>query len=238
MTLIRQLLVVAALAATGSAFAADTPGAYILAAGGTSKYDDSCAGTTSCDTTGNSFKFVGGYRLGNSIAVEGVVLDFGKAKVSVGSLSGELKTTAYGGGVALYADTGPWLFNARLGIASIKAKQDHRCSQQAGQAASVPDIACGGTGKKNATRRRNGWRKSRSRGRTGGKGGGSLQRQANLCELDRTWCGDRHVVKDDHFMCDGGGRHAGECAKYDTHGYHGKRRCSECGDSGFGAGED
>ena len=71
-----------------------------------------------------------------------------------------------------------------------------------------------------------------------GKGGGSLQRQANLCELDRTWCGDRHVVKDDHFMCDGGGRHAGECAKYDTHGYHGKRRCSECGDSGFGAGED
>lgn len=146
MTFVRKLLAVAALAATGSAFAADTPGAYLLAAGGTSKYDDSCAGTTTCDTTGNSFKFVGGYRLGNSIAVEGVVLDFGKAKVTIGSLSGELKTTAYGGGVALYADTGPWLFNARLGIASVKAKATARQGTNSGSTSETTTSAYAGLG--------------------------------------------------------------------------------------------
>lgn len=126
MTLIRKLLVVAALAATGSAFAADTPGAYLLVGGGTSKLDDSCEGTTSCDTTGSSVKFVGGWRLGGGIAVEAVALDFGKAKAAIGSLTGEFKTTAYGGGVAVYGDAGAWLFNARLGVASVKLKSTFR----------------------------------------------------------------------------------------------------------------
>lgn len=122
MTSIRSLLALAALTLAGSAFAADTPGAYLLLGGGTSKYDDSCAGTTACDTTGSSTKLLGGWRLGNGFAVEGVALNFGKATAAVGSLTGEFKATAYGGGVAVYGDTGSWLFNARLGIASVKVK--------------------------------------------------------------------------------------------------------------------
>jgi Outer membrane protein beta-barrel domain len=107
----------------GQAQAADTPGVYLLAAGGSSKYDTDCAGTTKCDNTGSAFKFVGGYRLGNGIAIEGVSYNFGKAEYADLGLSLELKATAVGGGVAVYGELSPnWLVTARLGIASVKMK--------------------------------------------------------------------------------------------------------------------
>jgi OmpA-OmpF porin, OOP family len=125
MTLIRKLLVASALVATGSTFAADTPGGYLLIAGGTSHVSADCSGTSSCDNNGNSFKLVGGWRLGGGIAIEGVALDLGKAKASVpiGSslVQGELKSKGYGVGLAVYGDLSPtWSATARLGIASMK----------------------------------------------------------------------------------------------------------------------
>lgn len=125
MTFVRNLFVVAALAATGSALAADAPGAYLLVGGGTSSMSADCAGTTSCDKNGNSFKLVGGYRLGGGIAIEGVAFDLGKAKATapIGNLNvaAEFKTKGYGVGVAVYGDFAQnWSATARLGVASMK----------------------------------------------------------------------------------------------------------------------
>lgn len=125
MTFTPNLFVAAALVAAGSAFAADTPGAYLLVGGGTSQMSADCSGTTSCDKKGNAFKLVGGYRLGGGIAIEGVAFDFGKAKATapIGNLNvaAELKTKGYGIGVAVYGDFAQsWSATARLGVASMK----------------------------------------------------------------------------------------------------------------------
>jgi len=125
MTFVRKLVAVSALAAVaaGSAFAADTPGVYLLAAGGTSKYDTDCTGTTTCDNTGSAFKAVGGYRFGNGIAAEVVSFNFGKAEYRASGIHLELKATAIGAGVAVYSEfASNWLFTARLGAASVKMK--------------------------------------------------------------------------------------------------------------------
>lgn len=123
MTFARQLLVLSTLTLAGSAFAADTPGVYLLAAGGTSKYDTDCSGTTKCDTSGSAFKLVGGYRFGNSIAAEVVSYNFGKAEYTAFGTNLELKATAVGGGVAVYSEfAANWMLTARLGAASVKMK--------------------------------------------------------------------------------------------------------------------
>jgi len=111
------------LFAVGQAQAADAPGIYLLAAGGASHYNTDCAGTIKCDNNGNAFKFVGGYRLGNSIAIEAVSYNFGKAQYTIPGANLELKGTAYGGGVAVYGELSPgWVATARLGVASVKMK--------------------------------------------------------------------------------------------------------------------
>jgi len=125
MSSIRNLLALTALALAGSAFAADAPGAYLLVGGGKSHLSADCAGTTSCDSNGNAFKVVGGWRLGSGIAIEGVAFDFGKAKATVPlggvNYAAELKSKAFGAGVAVYGDFAPsWSATARLGIASVK----------------------------------------------------------------------------------------------------------------------
>jgi OmpA-OmpF porin, OOP family len=123
MNTIRKLLALAAFAVTGSAQAADAPGAYLLVGGGASHYNTDCAGTTKCDNNGNAFKFVGGYRFGNAIAAEIVSYNFGKAQYSVPGANLELKGTALGGGAAVYAELAPnWVGTIRLGIASVKMK--------------------------------------------------------------------------------------------------------------------
>lgn len=107
----------------GQAQAADAPGIYLLAAGGTSHYNTDCAGTTKCDNNGNSFKFVGGYRFGGGIAAEVVSYNFGKAEYTIPGANLELKGTAYGAGLAVYGELSPqWVATARLGVASVKMK--------------------------------------------------------------------------------------------------------------------
>ncbi len=121
MTFTRTLLAAAALALTGSAFAADTPGAYLLIGGGPSHFNNDCGGTSKCDNTGNSFKFAAGWRLGNGIAVEGVAQDFGKSTATVLGVDEEFKAKLYGIGAAVYADFAPnWTGSARLGVGSVK----------------------------------------------------------------------------------------------------------------------
>jgi OOP family OmpA-OmpF porin len=93
------------------------------AAAGISKFNDSCAGTTSCDTTDRALRLNVGYGFGNGLVAEAVSFNFGKLKASASGVTAELKATALGGGIAYYATLSPnsALFT-RLGLANVKAK--------------------------------------------------------------------------------------------------------------------
>lgn len=99
------------------------PGPYVLAAGGGSTYETDCGGFDRCDDSGAAFKLVGGYRLGGGLALEAVVMDFGKTTASIGSASADIKVRAIGGGAAFTGDLAPNLRTVlRLGIANVRAK--------------------------------------------------------------------------------------------------------------------
>lgn len=113
----------AALMLSSAAFAQG----YAGAAGGAAKLDFDCSGTTTCDTTSAGWKLFGGYKFSPNWGVEVNYFDFGKATATLGTgtgiLSGDVKGTALGAGVAFFAPFAPqWYGVARLGVASTKAK--------------------------------------------------------------------------------------------------------------------
>jgi OOP family OmpA-OmpF porin len=96
---------------------------YGVASAGRSKLDADCSGTTSCDTTGNGYKLLLGYKFAPNLAAEAGYFNFGKASATVSPLTLDVKADAFGGGVAFRQDFAPdWAFAARLGIASVRGK--------------------------------------------------------------------------------------------------------------------
>jgi OOP family OmpA-OmpF porin len=96
---------------------------YVGVGGGPGKVDVDCAGTTTCDTTSTGWKLFGGLKFDPHWGIEVNYFDFGKAKATVGTASGEVRATGLGVGGALFGQFAPaWTGTARLGIASTKAK--------------------------------------------------------------------------------------------------------------------
>jgi OmpA-OmpF porin, OOP family len=113
----------AALMLSSGAFAQ----VYIGAGFGSATVDVDCAGTTTCDTSSTGWKAFGGYKFGPNWGAEVNYFDFGKAKATLdtgeGILSGEVKATGVGVGVAMFGQFSPsWSGVARVGIASTEAK--------------------------------------------------------------------------------------------------------------------
>lgn len=120
-------LATAALFTSGAAQAqhAADAGGYLLGAFGVSSFEVDCTGTSSCDKNGSSLKLVGGYRMASGIALEGVLMNFGKAKARDSGLDVTLKIQAAGLGAAFSADLSPAVNGTlRLGIASVKTSGD------------------------------------------------------------------------------------------------------------------
>jgi OOP family OmpA-OmpF porin len=116
-------LATCALLATSARAQQGPAGVVLGVAGGISKFNDSCAGTSSCDTTDRALRLNAGYGFGNGLVVEAVSFNFGKIKATSGGISAQIDATAIGGGVAYYATMSPTsaLFT-RLGLAGVKAK--------------------------------------------------------------------------------------------------------------------
>jgi hypothetical protein len=96
---------------------------YGVVSVGTSRLDTDCTGIANCDKSGTAFKLLGGYKFMPNLAGELGYFDFGKAKASDSTMSLNVKTTAFGGGVAYHQDLArDWNFVARLGVASVKTK--------------------------------------------------------------------------------------------------------------------
>jgi OOP family OmpA-OmpF porin len=106
-----------------AASAAASAQGYAVISAGTSRLSADCTGATSCDKTGNAFKLMGGYKFMPNLAWELGYFDFGKASASDSTVTAEVKTSGFGGGVAYLQDlSNDWNFAGRLGVAQIKTK--------------------------------------------------------------------------------------------------------------------
>jgi len=116
----KQTALMLALLAASAAASAQM---YGVISAGTSRLSADCTGATSCDKSGNAFKFMGGYKFMPNLAWELGYFDFGKAKASDASVTAEVRTNGFGGGVAFLQDlSNDWNFVGRLGVAQIKTK--------------------------------------------------------------------------------------------------------------------
>ncbi|MEO6278242.1 outer membrane beta-barrel protein [Roseateles sp.] len=121
----KQAIVLAALigAASAHAQAQATEPVYITVAGGATKLNLDCSGTTSCDASDTGLKLVGGYQFGNGLSLELGYLSFGKFRATDGALGITVKPTAFVLGGAFAMPLGAdWGFNFRLGLAQVKTK--------------------------------------------------------------------------------------------------------------------
>ena len=115
------------LASGVQAQGSSVPNSYATIGGGTSSYDIDCAGTSRCDNKGSLLRVTGGYRLWNSIGVEGIYANLGKATARVGNVDVELRSSMAGLGVAFYMPLGSsWDAAARVGVASVTTKTSGR----------------------------------------------------------------------------------------------------------------
>jgi OmpA-OmpF porin, OOP family len=116
----KQTVLTLALLAGSAAASAQGYGSISI---GASRLDADCAGATTCDKTGTAFKILGGYKFAPNLAWELGYFDFGKAKAADAGIAGEIKTNAFGGGVAFHQDlSNDWNFVGRLGLAQVKTK--------------------------------------------------------------------------------------------------------------------
>lgn len=96
---------------------------YVTIAGGATKLNLDCAGTTSCDTSDTGVKLVGGYNFGNGFSLELGYASFGKFRAADGSLGISVKPTAVLLGGAYAVPLGSdWGLNVRLALAQVKTK--------------------------------------------------------------------------------------------------------------------
>lgn len=121
------LLPLAAAAALSIAGGAQAQG-YVGAGLGWTRINADCTGATTCDKTGTGGKIFGGVRFADQFGAELSYFDWGKAKgtqvpVEGGVVSGELKGTGWGVGVAWMAPVAnDWQGVLRLGVARNHAK--------------------------------------------------------------------------------------------------------------------
>ena len=100
-------LIVAALCASPRATSAQP---YATAAAGIALNSIDCSDTTypACEKTDIAFTLIGGYRVASWIAGEAVYLDFGEGRKSSRFAGDTMKTSGFGGGVALHGNLASW----------------------------------------------------------------------------------------------------------------------------------
>lgn len=126
--MLKSKLLVSVLALAGVMFsAAASAQVYVGGTVGTTKWNDSCVGAVKCDTTGNSYKLLGGYTLDKNFAIEASYFSLGKmsatATVAGKTVTPEVKGTGFSiAGVFSqdFSDDGKFGGFAKLGIARVK----------------------------------------------------------------------------------------------------------------------
>ena len=120
----KKILLTALIAMAGSV-GAHAEGIYVGVAAGGTNLDLDCNGAPSCDKSDTGFKLFGGYKLTENVAVEAHYADYGKAKLSGGGVSADVKLSGFGLGVAYLGDFAPdWNGVVRAGVARNKVKLD------------------------------------------------------------------------------------------------------------------
>ncbi|AKJ32111.1 porin family protein [Caldimonas brevitalea] len=93
---------------------------------GTSRANESCEGTLSCDKSSSTYKLFGGYKFTPQLAAEASYTQYGKVTASVDVppvVDLSMKASGFGFGLALHGDLAPsWTAVARFGLAFNKMK--------------------------------------------------------------------------------------------------------------------
>jgi hypothetical protein len=108
-----------------------TAGGYVYGAVGRSDYNNDCTGFRDCKNSATASKLGGGYRFASGWAVEGVVLNFGKARATdiARGIKLELQATGAGLAAAHFAELAPKVYAVvRLGVTSMKLEASGRLS--------------------------------------------------------------------------------------------------------------
>jgi OOP family OmpA-OmpF porin len=144
----KSLLPIAAAAALLVAGGAQAQG-YVGAGLGWTRINADCTGATSCDKTGTGGKVFGGLRFADQFGAELSYFDWGRAKgtqvpVGGGLVSGELKGTGWGLGVAWLAPVASdWQGALRLGIARNHARGSDDVGDSTSENATKPYFGLG-----------------------------------------------------------------------------------------------
>ncbi len=129
---------IALAAITFFAGAAQADGLYASIAGGLTKADLDCGGTTACDNSGTGLRAAFGWQANPVLAVEGLYLNLGKATATVpisgfGNVSAEFKSTFLGAAAVLRLPLSPSLdLDLRLGGGQVKTTLSLRGTGVAG----------------------------------------------------------------------------------------------------------
>ncbi len=119
----KHAFILAALigAASAQAQTQSSENIYVTVAGGASRVNLDCTGTTGCDNSDTGVKLLGGYQLGNGLSVELGYVSFGKfsARDNIESLTLKSKAFLLGGAYNLPLNS-DWGLNMRLGLAQVK----------------------------------------------------------------------------------------------------------------------
>lgn len=136
----KKATLAALVAACGFGFASSAYAqqAYVGASGGVSNWSVDCAGTTSCDKSGSSFKLFGGYDINPNFAVEGAYASLGKATATgviagVGNVAVESKASGFElAGVFKAPFSKEFTGFAKLGVSFMKGEASAVAGAQAG----------------------------------------------------------------------------------------------------------
>ncbi len=108
--------------------------AYVAASGGVSLWNVDCAGTTSCEDSGTSFRVAGGYNFVDiagrvQVGVEAFYMNLGKTTGAVAVGGGRVNATIEGSGYGLaLATSGRFVsgsrfgYHARIGVANVESE--------------------------------------------------------------------------------------------------------------------
>lgn len=120
----KTTLLLAVLATAANAYAAD---GYFEASAGKGHINIDCTDTTKCSRSSTGWKLVGGFKLTQNIALEGMFINYGRAYADGlyynYPLGGEAKVTAFGAGAAYAWPLAPgFSLTGRAGLALNRSK--------------------------------------------------------------------------------------------------------------------
>lgn len=96
---------------------------YVAGSVGWASSEGDCSGASSCDKTGAAGKLLLGYTIVPGLGVEAGYNNFGRIKLGIGGVAGQMRSAGPSLGVMAYAHLAPeWRLQGRIALGNIKTR--------------------------------------------------------------------------------------------------------------------